>query len=98
PDELFQWHVQSADGGLRFGGLKPARLRRDLPAAVVELNFCRRFRNAFDRPQAVLRVTDVHANVQRFKFHAENLVLIILFVILLNGTGKEREGEEIYSL
>jgi hypothetical protein len=57
----------------RFGGFEAGGLRRDGVLAVGEENFRRDFRNGFDHAHAVLRMADVHADVQGFDFHAGNL-------------------------
>jgi hypothetical protein len=70
---LFQWNFQAARGHLRFGGFEAGGFGRDRAPAVVELDVRRDFRNGFHNPKSVLRMTDIHADVQCFDFHGEIL-------------------------
>ena len=69
-DQLCQRQIQPANTCLRLRWFQPARLRRHRAPAVVELDVRRRLRDRLHHSDAILRVPDLHADVQCLECHA----------------------------
>ena len=71
-NKLFQRHLKAVHRRPRLCRFQAALLRRHRAPPVIELNFSRRFRNGLYHADAVLRVSNTHADVQSFNLHIGN--------------------------
>ena len=69
-DELGQRNAEARDGCSRLSRFKPGRKRLDCALAIAEPNFGGVLADGFDLADAVLWVTDFHADVQFFDLHS----------------------------
>ncbi len=68
-NELLQRHLKATYCGARLCRFHAAWFGRHGATPVIELDFRGRVRNAFYDADAVLGMTDAHADMQGFNFH-----------------------------